>query len=230
MGDQADDDRHSQAASPELITDPYAKARREARNGLRQFDTAVEVIDHWLKQPERPFRLRPSLVQHLHRVALDGLSAFAGNWRPAGVTIQGSKHEPVGAHLVAEHVEEMCDYVNDEWDAKPAIHLSAYVMWRLNWIHPFDDGNGRTSRMLSYVVLCIRSGQQLPGKNTIPEQISRDKKSYYHALDAADAACKEGRIDVARLEELLSGLLANQLLEAYKTATGSTNVDLEVPR
>lgn len=124
----------------------------------------------------------------------------------------------------------MCDYVNDEWDAKPAIHLSAYVMWRLNWIHPFDDGNGRTSRMLSYVVLCIRSGQQLPGKNTIPEQISRDKKSYYHALDAADAACKEGRIDVARLEELLSGLLANQLLEAYKTATGSTNVDLEVPR
>jgi hypothetical protein len=32
-----------------------------------------------------------------------------------------------------------------------AIHLAAYLMWRLNWIHPFADGNGRTARMTSYV-------------------------------------------------------------------------------
>lgn len=142
-------DRHSRAASPELISDPNEKAEREARNALQQFDTAIKLIDDWLLTPERPFKLRPSLIQQLHRIALDGLSAFAGNWRPAGVEIQGSKHEPVGAHLVAAFVEEMCDYVNEEWKQQTAIHLASYAMWRLNWIHPFDDGNGRTSRMLS---------------------------------------------------------------------------------
>lgn len=224
MVDEAGGDRHSRAASPELITDPDKKAEREARNALRQFDTAVLLIDDWLLNPKRPFKLRPSLVQQLHRVALDGLSAFAGNWRPAGVEIQGSKHEPVGAHLVAEHVEEMCDYVNENWEIKTAIHLTAYVMWRLNWIHPFDDGNGRTSRMLSYVVLCVRLGQHLPGKNTIPEQIANDKSPYYSALDAADEEYQEDRIEVSVLEELLSGMLANQLVEVYQDATGLTKI------
>lgn len=222
MIDDGDGDRHSRAASPELITDPREKAEREARNALQQFDTAIKLIDDWLLTAERPFRLRPSLIQQLHRIALDGLSAFAGNWRPAGVEIQGSKHEPVGAHLVAASVEEMCDYVNEKWKQKTAIHLAAYVMWRLNWIHPFDDGNGRTSRMLSYIILCVRSGQHLPGKNTIPEQISRDKTPYYKALDAADDAYRNDRIEVSVLEELLSAMLANQLVEVYQDATGST--------
>lgn len=128
MVDDGDGDRHSRAASPELITDPMKKAEREARNALQQFDTAVKLIDDWLLTPERPFKLRLSLIQQLHRIALDGLSAFAGNWRPAGVEILGSKHEPIGAHLVAASIEEMCDYVNEKWEQKTAIHLAAYAM------------------------------------------------------------------------------------------------------
>ena len=220
MTNSAGGDRHSRAANPELVTDPEKKAEREARNGLRQFDTAVALIDDWISQPEKSFRLRPSLIQQLHRVALDGLSAFAGNWRPAGVEIHGSSHEPVGAHLVAEYIEEMCDYVNEHWDDKTAIHLAAYVMWRLNWIHPFDDGNGRTSRMVSYLVLCVRLRQRLPGKRTIPEQIAEDRKPYYDALEAADIASKERRVDVSAMESVLTGMLANQLLEVYENATG----------
>jgi len=220
MTNSAGGDRRSLAATPELVTDPEEKAEREARNGLRQFDTAVALVDQWISQPERPFRLRPSLIQQLHRVALDGLSAFAGNWRPAGVEIHGSSHEPVGAHLVAEFIEDMCDYVNEHWDEKTAIHLAAYVMWRLNWIHPFDDGNGRTSRMVSYLVLCVRLGQRLPGKRTIPEQIAEDRTPYYEALDAADQGSKESRVDVSAMEKVLTGMLANQLLDVYQDATG----------
>ena len=63
----------------------------------------------------------------------------------------------------------MCDYVNDNFASKTGIHLAAYVMWRLNWIHPFVDGNGRTSSAASYFVLCMRAGNVLPGKKTIPE-------------------------------------------------------------
>ena len=76
-------------------------------------------------------------------------------------------------------------------------------MWRLNWIHPFDDGNGRTSRIVSYVVLMIRSGFILPGTPAIPDQIVLDRSGYFRALDEADAACREGLIDVSTMEGLL---------------------------
>jgi hypothetical protein len=133
-------------------------------------------------------------MQH-YRICIDVVSAYAGNFRPAGIAIEGSQHEPVGAHLVPEMVEEPCDYVNDNWNTKSPLHLSAYVMWRLNWIHPFTDGNGRTARALSYLVLCVRLGYRLPGRNTIPDQISANKSPYYRALEAADEADRQGRID-----------------------------------
>ncbi|WP_348601309.1 Fic family protein [Aminobacter sp. J41] len=166
------------------------------------------------------FKLRPSLILALQREALSGISAYAGNFRPAGVAIVGSSHKPVEAHLVPELIEELCDYVNDNWEVKTAIHLAAYIMWRLNWIHPFADGNGRTSRILSYVVLSIRAQSVFPGTPTIPEQIVENRDPYFEALDAADAARTEGRVDVGRMEELLSSMLAKQLTSADERAGG----------
>ncbi len=175
MSNGAGERRDSRALEPELITDPLERAEAEAANGLRQFDAgkvaAQEAIE---RQPFKPFKLRPSLILSLHREALSGISFFAGNYRPSAVEISQSKHLPPSAHLVPELVEQMCDYVNDNW-TKNAIHLSAYVMWRLNWIHPFADGNGRTARIVSYVVLTIRSGFILPGTPTIPDQIVTDR-------------------------------------------------------
>jgi Fic family protein len=146
--------RHSQALEPDLISDPQLKAEAEAKNGLRQYDLGIRMIETAVDPDRGAFKLRPSTILSLHREAPMGISAYAGLWRPAGVAIEGSRHVPVGAHLVPELIEGMCDYVNDNWDAT-AIHLAAYLMWRLNWIHPFADGNGRTSRMTSYVVMSI---------------------------------------------------------------------------
>jgi len=89
----------------------------------------------------------------------------------------------------------------------------------LNWIHPFTDGNGRTARAISYLLLCLRLGYLLPGTNTIPEQISKDKTPYYKALEAADEKWAGEKIDLSSLEELLSGLLANQLVSIHQQAT-----------
>ena len=180
-------DRHSEALEAEIISDPEEKARAEARNGLQQADAVVESIEYF-SHPERKFKLRVSLLLHLHRIALKGLSSFAGNFRPAAIEIRGSMHEPVGAHIVPEEVEHMCDYINDNWEKSSPVHLAAYALWKLNWIHPFTDGNGRTARAISYLVLCLRLGYRLPGTNTIPEQIARDKRPYYAALEAADGA------------------------------------------
>jgi Fic family protein len=211
--------RHSKALEAELLTDPQAKAEAEARNGLRQFDYGIQTIQQALDRGS--FKLRPSLVLALQREALAGISAYAGNWRPAGVEIVGSKHKPAEAHLVPELIEELCDYVNDNWGDKTAIHLASYVMWRLNWVHPFADGNGRTSRILSYVVLSIRAQSVFPGTPTIPEQIVDNRNPYFDALDAADAAWMDKKIDLSKMEELLSGMLARQLTDAYQKAGGT---------
>lgn len=210
--------RHSKALEVELLSDPHEKAEAEARNGLRQYDYGLQVIQTALERKE--FKLRPSLILALQREALLGISAYAGNFRPAGVEIVGSKHKPVDAHRVPELIEELCDYVNENWNSKTAIHLSSYVMWRLNWVHPFADGNGRTSRILSYVVLCIKAESIFPGTPTIPEQIVDNRNPYFDALDAADLAWKEGRVDLSEMEQLLSGMLARQLTNAYENAGG----------
>lgn len=210
--------RDSRALEPELINDPIAKAEAEARNGLRQYDYGIKTIQTALERTA--FKLRPSLVLALQREALTGISMFAGNYRPAGVKIEGSKHQPPGAHLVPELIEEMCDYINDHWGTATPIHLAAYIMWRLNWIHPFADGNGRTSRILSYVVLSIRAGSVLPGTPTIPDQIVDNRVPYFDALDAADAAWRNGQIDLSKMEEFLAGLLARQLTGFYESVGG----------
>jgi Fic family protein len=136
------------------------------------------------------------------------------------VYINGTTHEPPAASEVPALVEEMCDYVNEQWAGTTAIHLSSYVMWRLNWIHPFKGGNGRTSRAASYLVLCVRSGQLFPGVDTIPDQIAAKRDPYYAALDAADLAWSGGRvIDVSVMEALLDSMLAKQLISAHTAAS-----------
>lgn len=205
-------DRHSQASEPEVITDPVELVHRETRNGLLQ---AEEVL-HWIDDfaAGRPFKLRPYLILGLHRTAMDGITALAGTWRNGPVIIHGSRHTPPQAAQVPFLVEEMCEYVNDHWESATSVHLAAYVMWKMNWIHPFVDGNGRTARAVSYLVLCAKTGMRLPGTSTIPESIAANKTPYYRALEAADAG------DLHPLEEYLGNLLAAQLVSVHEIATG----------
>lgn len=212
------DRRDSHAQDPDLIKDPKERAEAEVRNGFRQYDAGVAIAQEAIDRGG--FRLRPSAILALHREALRGISNYAGNYRPGPVAIRKSRHVPPEAHLVPELIEDMCDYVNREWESASVLHLAAYVMWRLNWIHPFADGNGRTSRITSYLVLLAKSRAILPGKPTIPDQIQADRSGYFSALDAADDAWKAGRIDVSKMEDLLSGMLAKQLLSYYQEAGG----------
>ena len=212
------EERNSRPLEPDLVADPERQAEREALNGLKQFDLVRNIVAEALERDA--FRMRPSLILNLQQQALEGLSAYAGNFRPSGVEITNSAHEPPGAHLVAELVEEMCDYVNERWATASAIHLAAYAMWRLNSIHPFADGNGRTSRAVSYVLLCVKLGSDIPGSPTIPDQIVDNREPYFSALDAADEAWREERLNLAKMENLLSGMLAVQLTQAYREAGG----------
>jgi Fic family protein len=215
-------DRSSEADTPALITDRNEIAEKEAENTLRQFDFSMSELQKWIGNPN--YKLRPSLILTLNRYALEGVSPYAGVFRPAGIIISGSKHQPVAATDVAAAMEELCDYVNDNWNKFTPVHLAAYVMWRLNWIHPFVDGNGRTSRVVSNLVMSAKLGFRLPGQNTIPEQISANKAPYYKALEEADAHYKIGKtVNVTAMEKLLDSHLAKQLLSLHGVATGSNH-------
>lgn len=216
-GRKTDIRRDSRPQSPELFSDAEHKAGLEARNGLLQFDEVVRQISK--VEGGAAFKLRPSMVQDLQRIAIHDIYVCAGTYRTKPVLIQGTDHSPPAAAEVPRLVEEMCDYVNDSWNTSTPVRLAAYLMWRINWIHPFAGGNGRTSRAVSYLVLCSGLGYRLPGTHTIPDQIVEHRQPYYAALDAADLAWGRGEIDVSVMEDLMSSLLARQLVDVHAAAT-----------
>jgi Fic family protein len=211
-------DRHSSADVVELVTDPVEKAQREAENGVRQFNAALEIIRSSIQNPDRKFRLTQAIILELHQKALDGIHPLAGTYRNSAVVIGESDHVPPKSVEVPDLVNELCGYVNDNWDSRDAVHLAAYVLWRMNWIHPFADGNGRTARAVSYVVLNVALNSLLPGTPTIPDQIAVDKGPYYKALEDSDKSWKYGNIAVASMENMLGSMLEVQLRGATEGA------------
>jgi len=215
--------RHSEAEAARVIDDEIDRAKKEAANGLIQAERVRQLILDTLDG--RPFKLRPSIILGLNRCAIEGLDSYAGSFRPGGVTIFKSVHQPPDAHLVPELVDDLCDYINDSWSTNSSIHLAAMIMWRMNWIHPFTDGNGRTSRAVSYLVLCVHAGVLLAGSPTVTELIVENRQPYYEALEAADREYSRDRrltsTTVVAMEGLLTGLLATQLRNALDAATKS---------
>ncbi len=196
------------------------KAALEARNGLLQFDAVTKMV----QESFAGFELTPETLKQLHWWAIHDIYTCAGNFRDGPVylsraVVDPALHQPPPCEQVVPLVNDMCEYINKNFGKSP-VHLSAYVMWRHNWIHPFFGGNGRTSRAASYLVLCERLGFQLPGINTIAEQIERRPDRYQQVLQQADAAWAKDRLDISGMEELISDLLAAQLMSVHDQATG----------
>jgi Fic family protein len=214
-------ERHSVPEKMDLETDPGKIAELESHNAIAQFDFAAKLIaTHTTERGgvAKRFRLRASMVLDMQRYAVAGIQRDAGQWRNVGMSIFQSNHAPPAHERVAELVEDLCDYINDNWSSATALHLAAYCLWRLNWIHPFSDGNGRTSRVLSYVVMSVKLNGVIPGVPTFPDRIAANKNPYYIALEAADDADKAGRIDTSSLEQLLAAHLSAQLTDYARQA------------
>ena len=218
--------RHTRIIEPAVIDDDNQRAVIEAANAIEQFDAVLDLINDVVRGG-RPFRLRPSTVLTLHSIAMTGVHPLAGTFRNTPVGIEGSKHQPPREHLVAVLIEDMCDWVEQNWATSSAVRLCAYVMWRLNWIHPFADGNGRTSRAVAYLVLCARTGFSLPGSKTIPEQIADNRKPYYDALETLDTNHAAGDPDTSAMETLLEACLQKQLESALTAAMSTAPVGIE---
>lgn len=122
------EDRHSKAEPVDLIKDPDEKARREAENGIRQFNAAVQIIRSNIPNHDGAFRLRQAMILTLHKEAPDGIHPLAGTYRNSRVLIGNSNHLPPIFIDVPDHVADMCTYVNANWHERNAVHLASYVL------------------------------------------------------------------------------------------------------
>jgi Fic family protein len=200
-----------------VYRDDEEKNRLESRNVVIQAEYILHEASGW----GGSCRFSPEVILELQRLAVNQIYRCAGHFRDGPVFIEGGTHKPPDHTEVGASVEAMCDYVNRNWETPSnAVHLSAYVMWRLNWIHPFFGGNGRSSRAASYLLLCARLGFLLPGVKSIPDLIVANREPYYAALQKADRACELGGQDISAMEDLLSSLLAQQLVSFHELATG----------
>lgn len=145
----------------------------------------LEAINHqdavtYLKElAQKKTDIRERDILQLHHLVLRGIDkAWAGKYRNVQVMIQGSQHIPPQPYLVPVHMEQLMEwYEMNEQSLHPVV-LAAEFSERLVSIHPFIDGNGRTSRLLMNLIL-MRSGYVIA--NIKGDHQNRMK--YYEALD-----------------------------------------------
>ena len=84
-------------------------------------------------------------------------------------------------------IEKMCESFNRETDAceiDPLILIPAFIVDFL-CVHPFNDGNGRMSRLLTTLLL-YRAGYVVGKYVSLESKIEKTKESYYNALEKSD--------------------------------------------
>lgn len=118
-------------------------------------------------------------VLSIHNLILRGIfPGEAGRFRRIQVMIQGSDHMPPAPYLVEKQMEDyFIWYERNRLSIHPIV-LAAEMHERLVTIHPFIDGNGRTSRLIMNMIL-LQHGfviANIKGDNT-------SRYSYYEALD-----------------------------------------------
>ena len=190
---------------------PALYARIQEQNLLRQYDLLSNCIEIGLEKGIESFD--KYTLWALNYAAVANISQFGGRYREEPIYV--GRHFPPHFKDVPNEMDRFFSVVHENWTISdhPTL-LAAYALWRLNWIHPFVEGNGRTARAACYYLICLKQRQLLPGRKIVPERIRENRAPYYAALQAADRAWDLGHFDVSQLADYLSGLLKAQLANA----------------
>ena len=120
------------------------------------------------------------LIRQLqHLVVQETEKEYAGKYRDGAVMIGGAKHVPPDAVDVPRQMSELIVWYGKNEKRLHPIVLSATLHHKLVAIHPFFDGNGRTSRLVMNITL-MRNGFPLA------IILKADRKKYYAVLQKAD--------------------------------------------
>ena len=139
-----------------------------------------EAIDYIKDIAKKDIEISERTIKEIHALILHGIDREnAGRYRTVPVMISGSTHMPPQPYLIQKQMEDfMIKYRQMEEEKVHPVLIAAYLHDELVRIHPFIDGNGRTSRLLMNLYL-LRNGYTLvtlKGSN-------EDKISYYKALE-----------------------------------------------
>lgn len=180
-----------------------------SQNNLeRQFSLIADIVQASLET--RPL-VDLQTVRALNAAAMTCLTEQPGRFRYEEVSIIGSCHEPPRPQEVKDLTVEMMDHINKAWTSENTYLLAAYALWRLVWIHPFEDGNGRTARALSYLIICIRESALLTGTKSYAELIKEHRQAYIDNIRHADRTFLAGKLDLIPLAEFLAEIVTKQL-------------------
>lgn len=189
---------------------PELFAKVQAQNLLRQYDLLSNCIEIGLTKGIESFD--KYTLWALNYAAVSNLAQFGGRYREEPIYV--GNHHPPHFREVSDHMDRFLSVIHENWTTinHPTM-LPAYALWRLNWIHPFVEGNGRTARAACYYLICMKQGRLPGGRKIVPERIRENRQPYYDALQAADYAWEQGDFNVSELAEYLSGLLKAQLAD-----------------
>ncbi|MDE0256524.1 MAG: Fic family protein [Rhodospirillaceae bacterium] len=187
--------------------DPDLYENLSDNNLERQYDLLHDFIEIGVRHGPQAFDKQ--MLWALNHAAVAGISQYGGRFREEPIYV--GRHIPPHFKDVPELMDRYVSFIHENWDNMSAEGLAAYGLWRLNWIHPFIEGNGRTARAACYYLLCARHGGLLPGARSVPERIRGDRQPYYDALQEIDRNWAEGHLDVSPLEAYIARLLEAQL-------------------
>lgn len=159
----------------------------------------------WIHTDYENIVVEPATLLRLHALAQGGTSGDAGEWKRSQNEIievlstgeRRLRFLPLEPERVPDAIRELCltyRHVLDQGQATPLFAVAALVLDFL-CIHPFRDGNGRVSRLLTLLAL-YHQGQGV-GRYISHERIVEEtKESYYEALGESSRGWHEGRHDV----------------------------------
>ncbi len=165
--------------------------------------------------------IKPNIILQLHRDLYKYISSKGGQWKSQDNIIgeilpSGEKYvrfKPVSASRTPKAIEELCNYLDKEMreeNIEPLILIGSFILDFL-CIHPFNDGNGRMSRLLTLLLL-YKYNHKVGRYISLERIIEESKSSYYETLNKSSMGWHDGNHNLfIWLDYFLGTLLA-----AYK--------------
>ena len=144
----------------------------------------VEAVAYIKQLIERNFSFNERELLSVHNLILRGIiPEDAGRFRKVQVMIKGSSHMPPQPFLVPKQMEDYFLWMEENENKLHPVILAAEMHERLVTIHPFIDGNGRTSRLIMNLIL-LQNGYVIA--NIKGDYETRMK--YYQSLETAQTS------------------------------------------
>ena len=175
--------------------------KAEPRNRSEQEIAGYREVLSTIHEGYEYINPRPNIILQLHRDLYSySQGAAGGSYKNSDNVIaetdakghQKAHFIPVPAFQTAEAMEEPCTRFLEAWEADRIDKLILIPMFILDFlcIHPFNDGNGRMSRLLT-LLLFYKAGY-IVGKYVSMEMlIEKTKETYYEALQASSTGWHE---------------------------------------